>query len=223
MTDVTIHAEAACPRQGGPGGFAAILSLGDRQITLCGGNPATTARRMRLTAFIHALRFLPHQQVAEGTVVTLAETPGDIGNLLQNRGGGPKSHDADLHAQLLEASRAYPLLLLASTHPEGPDLTAHCAAIAAEQVEPTALYQVAWHTATMALAPLESDAPPPGRTHAADPPADGAAMEPSREDALQQLMELIEEAEDLTTLRQQAALLSPTGDKNRKPDGRRDK
>ena len=214
MTDVTIHAGAACPQQDGPGGFAAILSLGDRQITLCGGNPSTTAHRMRLTAVIHALRLLPHHEVPEGTLVTLAEAPGDIGNLLQTRVGGPKPQDADLHTQLLEASRAYPLLLLGNSRRDGADLTAHCAAIAAEQLEPTILYQVAWHTASMALAPLEDNAALPGRSHAV-----GGRTETQALRMLEDLLQLIADAEDLATLQKQAAMLVAKSSKNRKPDG----
>ena len=55
---VTIHTDGACSGNPGPGGWAAILSFGDHEKELNGGEPHTTNNRMELMAAIAALEAL---------------------------------------------------------------------------------------------------------------------------------------------------------------------
>ena len=55
---VTIHSDGACSGNPGPGGWGAILSFGDREKELMGGEPLTTNNRMELMAAIAALEAL---------------------------------------------------------------------------------------------------------------------------------------------------------------------
>ena len=59
MTErVTIYTDGACSGNPGPGGWGAILSFGDREKELMGGEAHTTNNRMELTAAISALEAL---------------------------------------------------------------------------------------------------------------------------------------------------------------------
>ncbi len=58
MTEVTIYTDGACSGNPGPGGWAAILRLGEHEKELYGYDPATTNQRMELTAAMQALRAL---------------------------------------------------------------------------------------------------------------------------------------------------------------------
>lgn len=59
MSDVVeIYADGACKGNPGPGGWGALLRLGDKERELFGGEPATTNNRMELRAVIEALRAL---------------------------------------------------------------------------------------------------------------------------------------------------------------------
>ena len=55
---VTIFTDGACSGNPGPGGWAAILTLGDQSRELCGGEAQTTNNRMELMAAISALEAL---------------------------------------------------------------------------------------------------------------------------------------------------------------------
>lgn len=55
---VAIWTDGACSGNPGPGGWAAILALGDRRRELSGGEPDTTNNRMELMAAIMALEAL---------------------------------------------------------------------------------------------------------------------------------------------------------------------
>jgi ribonuclease HI len=55
---VTIHTDGACSGNPGPGGWGAILSFGDLEKELKGGEPHTTNNRMELMAAISALEAL---------------------------------------------------------------------------------------------------------------------------------------------------------------------
>jgi ribonuclease HI len=57
-TRVTIHTDGACSGNPGPGGWGAILSFGDLEKELKGGEPVTTNNRMELMAAIAALEAL---------------------------------------------------------------------------------------------------------------------------------------------------------------------
>src|SRR5512146_965550 len=55
---VTIHTDGACSGNPGPGGWGAILSFGDTEKELKGGEEHTTNNRMELMAAIAALEAL---------------------------------------------------------------------------------------------------------------------------------------------------------------------
>ncbi|MFN3883574.1 MAG: ribonuclease HI [Rhodocyclaceae bacterium] len=55
---VEIYTDGACSGNPGPGGWGALLRLGDKEKELSGFDPATTNNRMELTAVIEALRAL---------------------------------------------------------------------------------------------------------------------------------------------------------------------
>src|SRR5262249_4493223 len=55
---VTIHTDGACSGNPGPGGWGAILSFGDHEKELMGGEAHTTNNRMELMAAISALEAL---------------------------------------------------------------------------------------------------------------------------------------------------------------------
>jgi ribonuclease HI len=59
MSDVVeLWADGACSGNPGPGGWGAVLRLGDRVRELSGGDPQTTNNRMELTAVLEGLRAL---------------------------------------------------------------------------------------------------------------------------------------------------------------------
>ncbi|MBP5260617.1 MAG: ribonuclease HI [Clostridiales bacterium] len=58
MTKVTIYTDGACSGNPGPGGWAAILMVGEVKKELCGGEPSTTNNRMELLAVINGLKAL---------------------------------------------------------------------------------------------------------------------------------------------------------------------
>ena len=55
---VTVYTDGACSGNPGPGGWGAILTFGDHEKQLMGGEPHTTNNRMELTAAISALEAL---------------------------------------------------------------------------------------------------------------------------------------------------------------------
>ena len=55
---VVVFTDGACSGNPGPGGWGAILTMGDTVKNLCGGDPDTTNNRMELTAAIKALEAL---------------------------------------------------------------------------------------------------------------------------------------------------------------------
>jgi ribonuclease HI len=60
MTEETIdiYTDGACSGNPGPGGWGALLRLGDQEKELFGGEPATTNNRMEMMAVIEGLRAL---------------------------------------------------------------------------------------------------------------------------------------------------------------------
>jgi iron complex transport system ATP-binding protein len=55
---IDIYTDGACSGNPGPGGWGALLRMGDAETELCGGEPATTNNRMELLAVIEALQSL---------------------------------------------------------------------------------------------------------------------------------------------------------------------
>ena len=58
LPHVVVHTDGACSGNPGPGGWAAILTFGDHEKELKGGEPNTTNNRMELMAAISALEAL---------------------------------------------------------------------------------------------------------------------------------------------------------------------
>jgi ribonuclease HI len=58
LADVVIHTDGACSGNPGPGGWGAILTFGDHERELKGGEALTTTNRMELMAAISALEAL---------------------------------------------------------------------------------------------------------------------------------------------------------------------
>ena len=55
---VVIYTDGACSGNPGPGGWGAILTMGERERDICGGEPDSTNNRMELMAAIQALESL---------------------------------------------------------------------------------------------------------------------------------------------------------------------
>lgn len=58
LPHVEMFTDGACRGNPGPGGWAALLRIGDKERELAGGEPLTTNNRMELTAAIKGLRAL---------------------------------------------------------------------------------------------------------------------------------------------------------------------
>ena len=58
MDEVTIYTDGACSGKPGPGGWGAILMLGENRKEISGGSENTTNNIMELTAVIEALKIL---------------------------------------------------------------------------------------------------------------------------------------------------------------------
>ena len=71
MTVVVIYTDGACRGNPGPGGWAALLSFGEREKELAGAEEHTTNNRMELTAVIRALEAL--KRPVEAKVFTDSE------------------------------------------------------------------------------------------------------------------------------------------------------
>ena len=65
---IEIYTDGACSGNPGPGGWGALLRIGNAETELCGGDPATTNNRMELLAVIEALQSLT--QPVEARVYT---------------------------------------------------------------------------------------------------------------------------------------------------------
>ena len=58
MEEVIIYTDGACSGNPGPGGWGAILMMGENKKEISGGNKSTTNNIMELTAVIEALKLL---------------------------------------------------------------------------------------------------------------------------------------------------------------------
>jgi ribonuclease HI len=71
MSIVEIYTDGACRGNPGPGGWGALLTIGEHQRELSGAEPLTTNNRMELTAVIRALEAL--KRPTEARVFTDSE------------------------------------------------------------------------------------------------------------------------------------------------------
>jgi len=58
LTEVELWTDGACSGNPGPGGWAALLRVGQHERVLSGGEPLTTNNRMELTSVVEGLRAL---------------------------------------------------------------------------------------------------------------------------------------------------------------------
>jgi ribonuclease HI len=58
LTEVELWTDGACSGNPGPGGWAALLSMGRHERVLSGGEARTTNNRMELSGVVHGLRAL---------------------------------------------------------------------------------------------------------------------------------------------------------------------
>ena len=62
---IIIYTDGACSPNPGPGGWAAILQSGSKEVILTGGEKKTTNNRMELTAALRALKSLKRSSMVE--------------------------------------------------------------------------------------------------------------------------------------------------------------
>ena len=60
--DVTIYTDGACAGNPGPGGWGAVLLIGNDKKEIFGGEESTTNNRMELTATIKAIEYFDDQK-----------------------------------------------------------------------------------------------------------------------------------------------------------------
>ena len=58
LTEVELWTDGACSGNPGPGGWAALLRMGEHERLLSGGEPLTTNNRMEITSVVEGLRAL---------------------------------------------------------------------------------------------------------------------------------------------------------------------
>lgn len=77
-TEIVVYTDGSCKGNPGPGGWAAILTCGNKEFVLTGSEEHTTNNRMELTAVIKAVEFCkkPHRItiVADSTYVMMTQT-----------------------------------------------------------------------------------------------------------------------------------------------------
>jgi ribonuclease HI len=71
VSGVEIYTDGACRGNPGPGGWAALLRMGDHEREISGAEPLTTNNRMELTAVIRALQAL--KRPVQGRLYTDSE------------------------------------------------------------------------------------------------------------------------------------------------------
>ena len=110
MKSVSIHTDGACSGNPGPGGWAAIIVYGKKELELCGFEPDTTNNRMELTAAVKALEALKEPcrvtLYSDSTYLVSAFNEGWILNWSMHgwkRGKEPVKN-SDLFRRLLELS-----------------------------------------------------------------------------------------------------------------------
>ncbi len=107
---VAIYTDGACRGNPGPGGWGAILRLGDRERELFGGENPTTNNRMELMAVIQALEALKRPCAVDVTTDSQYVKNGITGWIHQWKRNGWKTaarkpvKNADLWRRLDEAA-----------------------------------------------------------------------------------------------------------------------
>ena len=96
MNHAAIHACGTCPYEPGPGAFAALLHNCRHEITITGGDPTTTARRMQLTAVLQTIKLLNRQPGP--AAIHVVSSSQELTDLFNHR--GKPGADLDLWQQL---------------------------------------------------------------------------------------------------------------------------
>ena len=106
---VTVYTDGACSGNPGPGGWAAILLYGDKELPLSGGEESTTNNRMELMGVISALKALRMpcavEMYSDSTYVVNGISKGWAKKWKANgwkRGGNQPALNPDLWDQLLK-------------------------------------------------------------------------------------------------------------------------
>ena len=139
MQTVELWTDGACSGNPGPGGWAAVLRLGERERELTGGDPATTNNRMELQAVVEGLRALkrPCRVLVhtDSAYVRNAIRQGWIDGWQRN-GWRTKAKtpvaNRDLWEDLLEAMRDHRVEWVAVKGHSGVELNERCDRLAVE-------------------------------------------------------------------------------------------
>ena len=114
MTKVTIYTDGACSGNPGPGGWAAILMVGDVSKELCGGEKSTTNNRMELLAVINGLKALTRpcevDLYSDSAYVVNAFVQNWIGNWIRNgwrNSAKAEVANVDLWKELVELTKKH--------------------------------------------------------------------------------------------------------------------
>ena len=81
MAEVTIYTDGACSGNPGPGGWGAILRIGENKKEISGGSANTTNNIMELTAVIEALKMLNEALVPEKAILSICGITKDVDGL----------------------------------------------------------------------------------------------------------------------------------------------
>ena len=113
LKTVTIYTDGACSGNPGPGGWGALLSYGEAEKELSGGEPDTTNNRMELMAAIRALQALKQPCIVHLYTDSVYVKDGITGWIHGWKKNGWKTADkkpvknADLWQELDEAVRRH--------------------------------------------------------------------------------------------------------------------
>lgn len=114
MKQVTIYTDGACSGNPGPGGWGAILMMGEHRRELSGYDPRTTNNRMEILAAVEALRALKapcHVKLhSDSAYLVNAFLQNWLGNWQRNGWVNSKKdpvENQDLWRELLQAARPH--------------------------------------------------------------------------------------------------------------------
>ena len=93
MSMINMYTDGSCIGNPGPGGWAAIINVGDRKRVINGGDSKTTNNRMEISAILEGLKVIP-----EGRSVTVFSDSIYVINTMVK--GWKRKKNLDLWAQL---------------------------------------------------------------------------------------------------------------------------
>lgn len=101
MEMISIHTDGSCLGNPGPGGWAAIVQDGKKEVELKGGEPETTNNRMEIKAMIEALRWVKKNHPKPWPAIELFSDSSLLVKTLNQ--GWKRKTNKDLWMQLEEA------------------------------------------------------------------------------------------------------------------------